>query len=206
MMDLSASAAENAAAVATMLDLLTHALRLQGPLVGDDAELDLRPETDPDLLGRLNALAEVYGAVIEIESRTGTQIRVPDVVTRDDAASAINLAALLHDRRTSGRSELKTAQHVPSQQTAALASRLADTRQITVPFEQDLMGKSVRFGWARLTFERVRVVAQPSDSNRIVGLRIEADGEIELHLIDQPLPTDVALDVATGNWRSAVLS
>jgi hypothetical protein len=205
-MDLTASAAENAAAVATMLDLLTHALRVQGPMVGEDAELDLRPDTDPDLLGRLDALAEVYGAVIEIESRTGTQIRVPEVVTRDDANGAINLAALLRQRRTSGQSSLKTTLHVAAQQAAALAGRLADTCQITVPFEQDLMAKSVRFGWARLTFERVQVAAQPPDANGIVGLRIEADGEIELQLIEEPLPTDVALDLATGKWRSAVLS
>jgi hypothetical protein len=40
-------------------------------------------------------------------------------------------------------------------------SRSADMRQVLVPFEHHLMGYTIRYRWARLTFELVRVGAPP---------------------------------------------
>jgi hypothetical protein len=74
-----------------------------------------------------------------------------------------------------------------------------------VPFEHDLLGHTIRYGWARMTYERVRVAARPSSRQGVVDLRLEADREMELQLIEGPLPSDVALDLATGQWRSVVL-
>jgi hypothetical protein len=206
-MDLGPSAAGNAMATATVLSLLTKPLHVEGNLVpAEGATLDLRPVTDDELLERLQFLADVYGAMIEIEARTDTRFRIPDFLPRDDALAALNLQVLLRDRKTSGRSHLKTTLHVPPHQAPALAARLAEGRQVAVPFEQDLLGQAIRFGWARITFERLAVTVAPPAPDGKVGLRVEADGEVKVRLIDEPLPSDVALDLATDTWNSATVS
>lgn len=146
-----------------------------------------------------------YSAIIEIEARTDTRLYLPEALGSDAATHALNLAELLRTRRTTGHSQLKTALHVAPTQAAGLARRLVESRQIVVPFEQDLLGYTIRFGYARLTFERLTATAIPPDDSGRAQLRLEAQGNIEVQLIDEPLPSDVAMDPSTGRWRSAIL-
>ncbi len=198
------SAGTYAMGTATMLELLSHPLRVEGPLVAGEAELDLRSLAQPDDLQRLRFLSDVYAAVIEIEARTGTRIRVPDALGGEAATDALNLAQLLRNRWTTGRSELKITLHLPPEHVRPVVTRVTDTRQITVPFEQDLMDQTVRYGWARITFERVSATVQPSEPGALVAVRLEADGRIELQLIDEPLPSDVRMDLVIGKWNTAL--
>lgn len=203
--DLGPSAGDNAVATSTMLDILSHRLQLEGPLFPKDAALDLSAEMGEDGLGALQFLHDAYTAMIEIEARTGTRLWIPETIGSDTAVSALNLAALLRDGRTTGQSHLKTTLHVGQEHAAQVADRMVESRQLTVPFEQDLAEHVIRHGWARITYERLTVTVVPPDPNGLVGLRIEAGGEAEIQLIEQPLPSDVALDLATGKWNTAVL-
>jgi hypothetical protein len=76
-MALGSSAGENAVATATIRDLFTHPLVIDGEFV-PRSSLDLRPLVDAEMLQRLNDLDRLYGALIEIEARTGQQLRLPD--------------------------------------------------------------------------------------------------------------------------------
>jgi hypothetical protein len=204
-LDLGASAGQNAVATSTMLDLLSYPLKLEGPLFPKEAALDLSAEMEEDGLDPLRFLHDAYTAMIEIEARTGTPLWIPETLGSDAAVSALNLAALLRDGRTTGRSHMKTTLHVAPEQGRQVTDRLVESRQLTVPFEQDLAQQVIRHGWARITYERLSVTVIPPDPNGLVGLRIEAGGDVEIQLIEQPLPSDVALDLATGKWNTAVI-
>ena len=69
------------------------------------------------------------------------------------------------------------------------------------------MEQTVRCGWARLSFETVRTAFREDAgaTQEHVHVRVEAGGEVEVSLVDQPLPSDVALDPRTGDWRCTVL-
>jgi hypothetical protein len=189
-----------------LTDLLTHELILEGPLVAGESRLDLRPLANEDLVQQIGYLAEVYAAVIEIEARAGVWIQIPDPVGAENATAALNLAHLMRDAHATGSSRLQTTLHVMAQQAPALAARLATTRSVTVPFSQDLMGRTVHYKWARITFERLSATLGPPDASGQASVRVEADGEIDVRLIEEPLPSDVAMDLVTGNWQSAMLN
>jgi hypothetical protein len=205
LLDLGPSPALNALATNTMLDLLTHPLLLEGPLFGQEARLDLGRDMSEEDYEPLRFLNAAYEALIEIEARTGDRFHLPETLGNDAAVAAVNLAALLRDKKTTGRSNLRTTVHVHSEQVQQVASRMAESRQLTVPFEHDLLDHTVRHGWARITYEKLTVGLQQPDQNGLVNLRVEAAGEAEIQLIDEPLPSDVAIDLATGRWRTTVL-
>ena len=204
-LDLTPSAAENAMATTTMLEFLTHPLRIESPLVAGEAELDLRPLAEAELIDGVRLLHDAYSAIIEIEARTNTRLYLPEALGSDAATASLNLAELLRSRRTTGHSRLKTTLHVAATQAAGLAMRLAETRQVVVPFEQDLLGSTIRFGHARLTFEHLTTTALAPDDSGRAQIRLEAEGQVDVQLIDEPLPSDVAMDPSTGRWWSAIL-
>jgi len=43
------------------------------------------------------------------------------------------------------------------------------------------------------------------DLRQALGLGIEAAGEVDVQLIAEPLPSDVAFDPASGRWSSVVV-
>jgi len=204
-MDLGPNAAANAAAVETLIDLLTGPLHLFGPLVAGEASLDLRSAITDEDLNRLRFLREVYAAVIEIEARTGARIQIPPTIGIDNARDTLELADLLRRRTATGEANLTTTFNIRPDQADALAMRLADSRQIVVPYETDLMDHTIRFGWARISFEHITARLRPPMPDGLAGVRVEAHGAVEMQLIDEPLPSDVAFDPASGRWGSALL-
>lgn len=192
-------------ATATMLELFTHPLQIESPLVAGKADLDLRPLAEAQVLDGLRLLHNAYSAIIEIEARTDTRIYLPEPLGSEAATHALNLAELLRTGRTTGHSTLKTTLNVAPTQAVGLAMRLAESHQVVVPFEQDLLGYTIRSGHARLTFERVTATHLKPDDNGEARVRVEAEGNVEVQLIDEPLPSDVAVDPRTDRWRSAIL-
>jgi len=120
--------------------------------------------------------------------------------------SPVHLGASVHrfvtERTLSPQRPLR---RMKASQAEALAIRLTDSQQVVVGFEHDLMEQTIRCGWARVTYERITVSAEPPDSAGRASLRVEADGDMTLQLIEEPLPSDVAMDLATGRWTSAVV-
>lgn len=83
--------------------------------------------------------------------------------------------------------------------------RSDDARQLAFPFERDLLGHTVRRGPGRVTFSDSPWSLSWPGPTDAPGCAWFAAGQMQVGLIDSPLPCGAAMDVATGSSMKTVL-
>lgn len=185
------SAARGMAAVQLLQRMISHPLRLESPLVGGTATVNLRSGNHQPDEPFLRWLLEIYSCVLAIEEALDVHLRVPDSPTFAELEELAAINQLVRDRESSLMVSFRAELQPPSAQDAMqMALALPVRREVVAQLSFSIWGTALNLGWAHMSFESVRVGVA---AHRPGLMELDAGGRTSVRLVDAPSEHDIVL-------------